>query len=136
MANTAFCKSSMLEGYKDRIHDCGNAPRKRGKKCFLVCNGCWEKADALGLDVRSMQTLTEFNYDHAALQLANMIDDGQQGKTELLKRLLARKWDPNFVVRVAEAGEFGHEENDEEVLVKTISDDVLIAETRLRGLIQ
>ena len=133
MANTAFCKSSMLEGYKDRIHDCGNAPRKRGKKCFLVCNGCWEKADALGLDVRSMQTLTEFNYDPAALQLANMIDDGQQGKTELLKRLLSRKWDPNFIVRVEEGVQ---EENDEEVLVKTISDDVLIAETRLRGLIQ
>ena len=123
----------MLEGYKDRIHDCGNAPRKRGKKCFLVCNGCWGKADALGLDVRSMQTLTEFNYDHAALQLANMIDDGQQGKTELLKRLLSRKWDPNFIVRVEEGVQ---EENDEEVLVKTISDDVLIAETRLRGLIQ
>ena len=133
MANTAFCKSSLLEGYKERIYNCGNAPRKRGRQCFLVCTGCWHKAEAVGLDVRAMRTLTDFQYDPAALQLANMIDDGQQGKTELLKRLLSRKWDPNFIV---EAEEGVQEENDEEVLVKTISDNVLISEARLRGLIQ
>ena len=116
MANTAWCKSAMLENFSEKIYDCGGLPRKKRAKgaSFLICSACWRASEQQGLDIRCEKIFTDLNYDAKVLDLASALDEGQAATEPQLRRLLSQKWDGNFeLTKPKEDVDDNHDSDDE-----------------------